>query len=158
MLRKLVFWILFVGTTLYSLLSVFHILMRGTSWVYQIRNPFVSLEWAFEFAWSVLPIFLALVAIPFIVRRVVIFIHSRTLSPPRLGYVASIFFGVFLVLLLIVYGTKMIPLLRPLAFNAGLFKLFLTQPFILAYLACECSAWFSRKPNPANQPIDAVDI
>lgn len=148
MLAKISYWFTFIATSLISFIYYGHTVQLMHRFD-DLKNPFSSIGYLFQFTWSVLPLLLVLIAVPLIFRRIVVFIIKRSITPPPFGFIAGFLFVIFLTLLFIVYGTKIIPPLRPLAFGAGIFKLFLTLPLMLSYISCEFFSFFKSQPNPS---------
>lgn len=96
----------------------------------------------------ILPIILSVIALPLVLRRIYIFMQRKSATPPPLGKLSVFFLGVLAAMIIIVYGTKIIPPLRPLAFGAGILKLFFPIPLVLAYISCELLS-FRKAPNLA---------
>lgn len=97
----------------------------------------------------ILPVILSVIALPLALRRIYIFIQSKSATPPPLGRLSVFFLGVLVVMIIIVYGTKILPPLRPFAFGAGILKLFFPIPLVLAYISCELLS-FRKAPNLAD--------
>jgi hypothetical protein len=68
---------------------------------------------------------------------------------------ATVFLGVFVLLALTIYGPRFIPELKQLAFSAGLFKLWLPIPILLAYITSEIGSL--NKVSSNSTPANAAD-
>lgn len=156
MFRSTSFWFPFAATGfLFSIYSAnIVLLLNGLD---QLGNPFLSMDLAVQYSWSVLPLVLAVIAFPLLVRRVALVLASRSFSSPKHGFISGSFLVLFLLTALVVYGPKFIPGLGQLAFGAGLFKLWLPIPILLSYIACEIASLFdSRSGNSGNVSITRI--
>ena len=149
MTSKILYWFLFVVTWIFMT-------------AYMDKLPgLISMNQSPLF---ILPVILSVIALPLVLRRIYIFMQSKSATPPPLGKLSVFFLGVLAAMIFIVYGTKIIPPLRPFAFGAGILKLFFPIPLVLAYISCELLS-FRKLPNLAvtstsyeSELINEIDI
>jgi hypothetical protein len=143
MTSKVLYWFLFVVTWIFMT-------------AYMDKLPgLISMNQSPLF---ILPVILSVIALPLVLRRIYIFMQSKSATPPPLGKLSVFFLGVLAAMIFIVYGTKIIPPLRPLAFGAGILKLFFPIPLVLAYISCELLS-FRKAPYSAVTPtVDASEL
>lgn len=142
---KILYWSIFVATCILTQSHLDQIPALVTQHRSLLGQTTSGMDTFLLFGRFILPALFSAISLPLIFRRIYMFIQSKSASPPPLGKLAVFFFCVFVIMVFVVYGTRIIPPLRQLAFGAGILKLFFPIPILLAFISCELSS-FSKSP------------